>query len=110
MCCGAVLWPELSHGDPFVIEYFASNAWDKETLSIAEQTDRYCRDRYPAALVADMSALSGGRAKVPRSSSSFRDIWQTYWDATRMMLLPMLVMIGFLTVLFLLAALLFWLL
>ena len=60
--------------------------------------------------IADMSALSGGRAKAPRSSSSFRDIWQTYWDATRMMLLPMLVMIGFLTVLFLLAALLFWLL
>lgn len=57
MCRGLILWPELSHGDPFVIEYFASNAWDKETLSIAEQTDRYCRDRYPAALIADMSAL-----------------------------------------------------
>ena len=54
MCRGLVFWPELSHGDPFVIEYFAANAWDKETLTIAEQTERYCRDRYPTALVEDM--------------------------------------------------------
>ena len=57
MCRGLVFWPELSHGDPFVIEYFAANAWDKETLTIAEQTERYCRDRYPTALAEDMSAL-----------------------------------------------------
>ena len=57
MCRGLVFWPELSHGDPFVIEYFAANAWDKETLTIAEQTERYCRDRYPTALAEDMSVL-----------------------------------------------------
>ncbi len=57
MCCGAVLWPELSHGDPFVIEYFAKNAWESETPSIPEQTDQYCRDRYPAHLACDMCAL-----------------------------------------------------
>ena len=28
MCKGAVLWPELSHGDSFMIEYFARNAWE----------------------------------------------------------------------------------
>lgn len=57
MCRGAILWPELSHGDPFVIEYFAKNAWENQTLSIAEQTDRFCEDRYPTELVAEMRAL-----------------------------------------------------
>lgn len=57
MCQGMILWPELSHGDPFAIEYFAKNAWEKETLSIPEQIDRYCKDRYPEALVSDLRAL-----------------------------------------------------
>ena len=57
MCKGLVLWPELSHGDPFAIEYVAHNAWDAETLSVSEQVDRYCRDRYPAALIADMQEI-----------------------------------------------------
>ena len=57
MCKGAILWPELSHGDPLVIEYFAQNAWEQETRSVAEQVDRYCSDRYPAALVPDMQSL-----------------------------------------------------
>ena len=57
MCRGMVLWPELSHGDPFVIEYLANNAWECETLEIEDQTDKYCRDRYPAKLVDDMRAI-----------------------------------------------------
>lgn len=57
MCKGAIFWPELSHGDPLAIEYFAHNAWEKETPEVAEQVDRYCADRYPAGLVAQMQAL-----------------------------------------------------
>lgn len=57
MCRGLILWPELSHGDPFVIEYFAQNAWDKDTPSISEQVDRYCRDRYSADLAEAFSEL-----------------------------------------------------
>ena len=57
MCRGLVLWPELSHGDPFVFEYLAHNAWDAETLPVSEQVARYCRDRYPAALTERMTAL-----------------------------------------------------
>ena len=68
MCKGAVLWPELSHGDPFVIEYFAQNAWDGDTQSISEQTDRYCRDRYPAAVAKEMCSL--WRAFMPIASLS----------------------------------------
>lgn len=57
MCRGAVLWPELSHGDPFVIEYFAQNAWDAKTPSVAERIDQYCADRYPAELSDTLTAL-----------------------------------------------------
>ena len=59
--------------------------------------------------IADVSCFTEKKAKNTRSGSSFKEIWQTYWDATRMMFLPMLVMIGFLTVLFLIVAVLFWL-
>ncbi len=57
MCKGLILWPELSHGDPFVIDYFTRNAWNGETLSIPEMTDLYCTDRYPADIAEDMRAL-----------------------------------------------------
>ena len=57
MCKGAVLWPELSHGDSFVIEYFAQNAWDGETPSIAARIDQYCADRYPKELSSELSSL-----------------------------------------------------
>lgn len=61
--------------------------------------------------IADMSNVTGGREwKSTSSSSRFRDIWRTYWNATKMMLLPMLVVIGFLIVAFVIMALIFWLL
>lgn len=46
MCRGVVLWPELSHGDTLITEYLALNAWESETLSIPEVTDKFCRERY----------------------------------------------------------------
>lgn len=57
MCKGMVLWPELSHGDTFMTEYLARNAWDADTPSISELTDTYCRDRYPAEACETMQAL-----------------------------------------------------
>lgn len=57
MCRGMVFWPELSHGDPFAIEYFAQSAWDHETPSISERLAQYCADRYPASLSERMHAL-----------------------------------------------------
>lgn len=60
--------------------------------------------------LADMSNVTGGmRWKKQPTSSRFRDIWHTYWQATKMMFLPMLVVIGFLIVAFLITALFFWL-
>ncbi len=57
MCKGMIFWPELSHGDPFAIEYVAQNAWEAETLSVSEQVSRYCEDRYPESLAAIMDPL-----------------------------------------------------
>ena len=57
MCKGMVFWPELSHGDSFAIEYVASNAWEKETVSVAEQVSRYCKARYPKNIASDMETL-----------------------------------------------------
>ena len=49
--------------------------------------------------IADMSALGYARGgnNIQRGGSSFKDKWNTYWSAVRMMLLPMLVVIGILT-------------
>ena len=45
-CKGVVFWPELSHGDPFMTEFFASNAWQVCESTVEEQLSRFCRDRY----------------------------------------------------------------
>lgn len=54
MCKGFVLWPELSHGDNFCIEYMAYHAWNSDTPSILERMDTYCADRYPEEAVPVM--------------------------------------------------------
>ena len=55
---------------------------------------------------ADLSNVHGlgGDIKFSKigTTSSPRDIWNTYWDAVKFMFKPMLVVIGFLCVLFLL--------
>ena len=56
---------------------------------------------------ADMSNVQGlgGGMKFSKigTTSSPRDIWNTYWSAVKFMFKPMLVVMGFLCVLFLLA-------
>ena len=46
MCKGMVLWPELSHSDPLVLEYLAENSWDPLKMKIEEITERFCIHRY----------------------------------------------------------------
>lgn len=58
--------------------------------------------------IADMSSVHGGRKFASSStSSSLKDIWHTYWMATKMMLKPTLIAAGILSVAFLLAWILF---
>ncbi len=46
MCRGMVLWPELSHSDPLVLEYLAENSWDPLKMNIEQITERFCNRRY----------------------------------------------------------------
>ena len=60
--------------------------------------------------IADMSGLKGNTDWLKKgTTSSFGDIWRTYWGAVRMMFKPMLIVIGFLLMAFLIVALIFWL-
>ena len=58
--------------------------------------------------LADMYGIAGprlGRRVGP--SPRFRDVWKTYWNAVRMMFLPMLAVIGAICVIFGILALIF---
>ena len=45
-CKGMVLWPELSHSDPLVLEYLSQNAWSPLKKSVEELLSYYCLGRY----------------------------------------------------------------
>lgn len=45
-CKGMVVWPELSHSDPLMLEYLATNAWDPLKLTVEEMAERYSMHRY----------------------------------------------------------------
>lgn len=59
--------------------------------------------------LADMSGVSGvGLPRNPvRPKNRFKDVWATYWNAVKMMFLPMLVVIGALVVIYSVIYLLF---
>ena len=58
--------------------------------------------------LADMSGVSGGmHFSKQHTVSSFKAQWDTYWGAVKMMFLPMLVVVGFLGVVYLIMTLLF---
>ncbi len=60
--------------------------------------------------IADMSNLPSRVQWAKRgTTSSFKDIWRTYWQATKMMLKPTLVAVGFLVVIYLIVTIIFWL-
>lgn len=61
--------------------------------------------------IADMSGVGSGvrlsRSSAGRQRSSAREVWNTYWNAVKMMFVPMLVVIGVLIVLYLLLSFIF---
>ncbi|MBQ8474288.1 MAG: hypothetical protein IJ499_01340 [Clostridia bacterium] len=59
--------------------------------------------------IADMSGLPQRRSLLSNGShATFRERWNTYWAAVRMMLVPMFVVIGALAILYIIMAVLFW--
>ncbi|MBR2353223.1 MAG: hypothetical protein IKC59_08415 [Clostridia bacterium] len=45
-CKGMILWPELSHSDPIVLEYLSENAWSPLKNTIEETVEEFCKKRY----------------------------------------------------------------
>ena len=45
-CKGMIIWPELSHSDPLVLEYLAHNSWAPLKKSAEELARDYCYNRY----------------------------------------------------------------
>lgn len=58
--------------------------------------------------LSDMSGVRGGFDFARKgTTASPKDIWSTYWSAVRMLFKPMLVVIGFLCVVYAIVALIF---
>lgn len=45
-CKGMILWPELAHSDPIVLEYLTQNSWAPLKKSVEEITEEFCHNRY----------------------------------------------------------------
>ena len=45
-CKGMILWPELSHSDPIILEYLSANSWAPLKLKAEALAERYCEKRY----------------------------------------------------------------
>lgn len=45
-CKGMAFWPELSHSDTLMLEYFRENAWKPQGRSINEIAVQMCHNRY----------------------------------------------------------------
>ncbi|WP_102407175.1 alpha-N-acetylglucosaminidase TIM-barrel domain-containing protein [Parabacteroides bouchesdurhonensis] len=46
MCKGFVFWPETSHSDPLMLDFFTHNAWNPDILTPEEILPAFCKDRY----------------------------------------------------------------
>ena len=61
--------------------------------------------------IADMSGVTGGRRFSSRPAyvpgPSFKEAWKTYWNAVKMMLVPMLVTIAGIGLIYLIVLLIF---
>jgi len=62
MCKGFVYWPENSHSDSLILEFFTKNAWRPDTLTPEELLPAFCRDRYQASAEPMLAAW---RAALP---------------------------------------------
>jgi len=57
MCRGCVLWPENSHQDTLMLDYFPAVAWDPSRRDLASFLPGFCRRRYGAEAAARMLPL-----------------------------------------------------
>ncbi|HRR32508.1 MAG TPA: alpha-N-acetylglucosaminidase TIM-barrel domain-containing protein [Kiritimatiellia bacterium] len=62
LCKGFVYWPENSHSDSLMLEFFTKNAWRPDALTPEALLPEFCRDRYRAAAEPMLAAW---RAALP---------------------------------------------
>ncbi len=77
MCRGIVFWPELSHGDPFMTEFFAANAWNVSDEPVEDQLAAFCTARYPAACAEELLAVWKAALPLAKLMS-----WSRYEEVT----------------------------
>ena len=62
--------------------------------------------------LADMSGISGprlGRSNPYKPGPSFKEAWKTYWNAVKMMIVPMITVVCALGVIYMIVYFAFWL-
>lgn len=90
-CKGMILWPELSHSDPVVLEYLSENAWSPLKFDIEEIIEKFCRNRYgiyseemnccwQAFLPFMKQASWGGYTKEEGNEFATNSMWLTHND------------------------------
>jgi len=57
MCKGVVFWPENSHADTLMLDFFSAIAWDASNAEIDDHLVGFCRRRYGADRAAKALAL-----------------------------------------------------
>jgi len=77
LCKGMVLWPENSHADTLMLEYFAAMSWDPSVSDIEAFVPRFCQARYPR-LAEDM--LSAWRDMLPLIRENYWKRNDPFWE------------------------------
>ena len=55
-CKGLIYWPEISHSDTLLLEFFAANAWNPspENYKITKFVEEFCYNRYDFDMASNM--------------------------------------------------------
>lgn len=56
-CIGFITWPEISHSDTYLLEYFADNSWQPDKTEIEKATKHFCEKRYPTEVSEEMEQI-----------------------------------------------------
>ncbi len=77
-CKGMVIWPENSHGDTLMYEYFAANAWRPEFMDIHDFLPRFCAGRYPGR---EQEMLGLWKSFLPAIECGYWNFHQFYGES-----------------------------
>ena len=76
-CKGYILWPECSHSDIFMLDYFCANAWKPDASATRERLSAFCRDRYREQSETFLD-LWGRAIPISQLLDWDRNFWSTF--------------------------------